>query len=107
MVLLSKLRNLRVNNDLAIAVSWIVRVKVLVVVLRLVEGLEWCYLSFYRMLPEFRGVEFLDDLLGGRSLVCVMVEYRGSVLGSDVSSLPVLGGRVVGREENCENVLVR
>ncbi len=65
MVLLSKLRNLRVNNDLAISIAWIVRVKALVVILRLVEGLERRNLRHYRMLPEFRGVEFLDDLLGG------------------------------------------
>ena len=98
-VVLSQLRNFRLDHYPAIGLSGILGVIILVITLRFVEVAIGYHLCDDRFLPDFRLVELLDNLTGNLFLFWVVIEYSRAVLGSHIASLTVVCCRVVGREE--------
>ena len=98
-VVLSQLRNFRLDYYPAIGLSGILGVIVLVIILRFVKVAIRYYLGDDRFLPDFRLVELLDNLTGNLFLFWVVIKYSRAVLGSHIASLAVVCCRVVGCEE--------
>src|SRR5205807_2444104 len=76
----------------------------LMVVLRLVEGLRRRHLGDDRVAPDPGGRQVPDHLLGGGLLGVAVVEDRRAILRALVRTLPVERGRVVHREERVEDL---
>ena len=106
-VVLSQLRNFRLDHYPAIRLSGILGVIILVIILRFVEVAIRYYLGDDRFLPDFRLVELLDNLTGNLFLFWVVIKYSRAVLGSHIASLAVVCCRVVGREEYLKKILER
>ena len=98
-VVLSQLRNFRLDHYPAIGLSGILGVIILVIILRFVEVAIGYHLGDDRFLPDFRLVELLNNLTGNLFLVRVVIKYSRPVLGSHIASLAVVRCWVVGREE--------
>jgi len=103
--MLAQLHDLWRDYDLTVGLSGIVLEIFLMIVFGLVEGLEGHNLCYDWLLPELRGVRFLDNLLRNGLLFGIVVEDCRSILGSYVSSLTVERGRVVGGEEDQQDIL--
>src|SRR5437660_9614317 len=79
-VVLSQLRNFRLDHYPAIGLSRILDVIVLMIILRFVEVAIRYHLSDDRFVPDFRLVELLDNLTGNLFLVRVVIKYILAVL---------------------------
>src|SRR4026208_1331178 len=67
----------------------IVREIILMISLRVVEGLQWRYLSDNRSIKNFRPIKLFDVGLGNFLLLLIGVEDRRTVLRTAVGSLTI------------------
>src|SRR3989442_5396522 len=74
------------------------------IVFRHVECLEGHDLCYDWLLPDFRSIRFLDNLLRHRLLFGVAVEYCRSVLRSDIRPLTVKRGRIMRGEKDLQDI---
>ena len=101
----AKLDNLRRDNYLAVALSWILLEILLVVILCPVKGSEGFDLCNDWRVPDSRSFDFSDDLLSDCLLFIVVVEDHRAVLGSNISTLAVWSSWVVDCEEDLQDLL--
>src|SRR5438445_12578423 len=98
-VVLSQLRNFRLDHYPAIGLSGILGVIILMIILRFVEVALGYHLGDDRFLPDFRLVDLLDNLTGNLFLVRVVIKYSRVVLGSPIACRVVVRCMLVCREE--------
>src|SRR6266566_421843 len=98
-VVLSQLRNFRLDHYPAIGLSGILGVIILVIILRFVEVAIGYHLGDDRFLPDFRLVELLDNLTGNLFLFWVVKKNSRGVRGPHITPRGVLCCRVGGRKE--------
>src|SRR3989454_7485903 len=98
-VMLSQLRNLRLDHYTAVGLPGVLCVIILMIVFRLVELAIWHNLGDYRFLPDFRVVKLLNHLTCSFLLIWVVIEYRRAILGSHIASLAIVGRGVMSCEE--------
>src|SRR5437667_7407514 len=104
-VVLSQLRNLRLDYYAAVRLSGILGVIILVIILRFVEVVIGYHLGDDRFLPDFRLVELLDNLTGNPFLFWVVIKYSRAVLGSHIASLTFVCCWVVVVKNICRRFL--
>ena len=102
--MVAELRHLWCDHHLTIGLRPVQPEILLMIVLRLVERLERHNLRYNWLLPDFGGVRFLDNFLRHRLLFGVVIEYCGSVLGSDIPPLAVKRGRIMRGEEDLQDI---
>src|SRR5207245_9914588 len=89
-VVLSQLRNFRLDHYPAIGLSGILGVIILVIILRFVKVAIGYHLGADRFLPEFRLVELLDNLTSTLLLFWVVIKYSRAVMRVTSASLAVV-----------------
>src|SRR5213596_1418019 len=98
--LLAELRDLRRDDDPAIARGRVLAEVVLMVLLRSVERLQRRDFRDDRPSPDSRFEDFRHDLPRGLLLLRRIIEYRRPILRPDVAALSIQRRRVVDREED-------
>ena len=103
--MLPELRDLGRDHHLAMGLPAVQLEILLVIILGLVEGLEWRELCHDLPIPNFRGGDFLDYLLGHGLLFVVAIKDHRPVLRADIVSLSVQCGGVMHGKEDFQNCL--
>jgi len=102
----SELSDFGGDHHLAVRLPWVVFEIFLMICFSFVERLEWFKLSDYRTIPDPSFRHFTDDFRCFKLLPLGMVVDYGSIIGSNVSPLPIQRCRIVNGEEDPEKVFV-
>src|SRR5690606_11293724 len=97
---LAELRQLGCHYERAITLQRIIPVVVLVISLRLVIGACRRQFRYDRRVPDIS--HFRNHLLGGVFLLRRLIVNDGSVLGTDIITLPVQRGGIMYGEKHFE-----